>query len=290
MARRVDEVAVLVGSGLARDVRSAVPLPSLHDAEFKVFSQFGDDGIVQYLLAAVELDAAERAFVEFGVEDYREATTRFLLVHDNWRGLVMDGDAANIASIRAERIAWRYDLTAVHAFLDRENVGQLIRDNGFWDGLGLLSIDVDGNDYWLWESLEGLLPPIVVVEFNSVFGAERAVTVPYDPHFARTRAHHSNLYWGASLPALCLLADRRGYAFVGANSAGNNAYFVRRDRLGPLRPLTAREGYVESRYRESRDERGELTFLRGAERLGPIAKLPLWDVERQRTIAVEDLA
>lgn len=290
LTRRVEDLHVLTGTALARDVRAAGPLPSLHDAEFKVFSQFGDDGIVQYLVSAVGIEPRERAFVEFGVEDYREANTRFLLVHDNWRGLVMDGSAEHVAAIRSDRIAWRYDLTAEHAFLDRENVGALIRRHGFWDDLGLLSIDVDGNDYWLWESLEGLRPPIVIVEYNSVFGFERAVTIPYDPAFARTRAHHSNLYWGASLRAVCLLAERRGYAFVGANSAGNNAYFVLRERLGFLRPLSAAEGYVESRYRESRNERGELTYLRGAERLTPIAALPVYDVEQERTVAVGELA
>jgi hypothetical protein len=290
LACRVDELSVLVGSGLARDVRAAGTLAALEDAEFKVFSQFGDDGIIQYLLGAVGIEPHERSFVEFGVEDYREANTRFLLLHDNWRGLVMDGNEAHVRRIAGDRIAWRHELTAVHAFLDRDNVGELIRRHGFWDDLGLLSIDVDGNDYWIWESLDGLRPPIVVVEYNSVLGAERAVTVPYDPAFARATAHPSYLYWGASLAALALLAERKGYALVGSNRAGNNAYFVSADRLGSLRRLTPAEAYVESRFRESRGPRGELTLLSGAERLEAIADLPLYDVETGETIVARELA
>ena len=103
----------------------------------------------------------------------------------------------------------------------------------------------------LKESLEVSDPAIVIVEYNSVFGKDHAVTVPYDPVFNKTKAHYSNLYWGASLKALCLLAERKGYAFVGANSSGNNAYFVKKEKLGPVKPVRVEEGYVQSMLRES---------------------------------------
>lgn len=184
---------------------------------------------------------------------------------------------------------WRHDLTAVAAFIDRENVNRLFRDAGFEGPIGLLSVDVDGNDYWIWEAIDVVDPAIVVCEYNAVFGPSLAVTVPYDPAFDRTRAHPSNLFWGASLQALCHLAGRKGLAFVGTNGAGNNAYFVRRDRLGPLRALTATEGFVDSRFRESRGSNGELTFLAGDARRSVIAEVEVFDVSTGRTVRFGDL-
>jgi len=96
---------------------------------------------------------------------------------------------------------------------------------------------VDGNDYWIWDAVRAVCPVVVIVEYNSVFGSEHAITIPYDPTFQRTKGHFSNLYWVASLKALALLARQKGYTCVGCNSNGNNAYFVRDDRLGALRPL-----------------------------------------------------
>ncbi|MFM6253830.1 MAG: hypothetical protein ACKPEQ_32600, partial [Dolichospermum sp.] len=84
-------------------------------------------------------------------------------------------------------------------------------------------MDIDGNDYWVWQAIDCINPAIVISEYNFRFGANKAVTVPYDASFVRSKAHYSNIYYGASLKALCILADKKGYAFVGCNSAGNNA-------------------------------------------------------------------
>jgi hypothetical protein len=126
-------------------------------------------------------------------------------------------------------------------------------------------------------------PAIVVIEYNARFGAERAVSVPYDPGFERARAHHSMIYYGASLAALCLLGKRKGYALVGCNSAGNNAFFVRSD----LRPasLPAREpgeAFVPARFREARDERGMLAYLDAAQEAEILRKLPVVEVDKAR--------
>jgi len=196
----------------------------IQQAEFRVFSQWGEDGILQHLLRHVSV--SRKIFVEFGVENYTESNTRFLLMNDNWAGLVIDGSAANIEYIKQDEIYWRYNLKAEAAFITKDNINDLIRRNGISGEIGLLSVDIDGNDYWVWDAIDSVIPSIVVVEYNARFGPERAVTVPYDPAFVRAAAHHSNLYWGASLAAFCLLAKRKGYSFVGCNTAGNNAFFV----------------------------------------------------------------
>lgn len=283
---RLDELRLVCGSGVAHMFRQ-LPPKSFAEAGFRVFSQFDDDGLIQYLTRSILL--SNTSFIEFGVEDYRESNTRFLLENDNWRGLVMDGGAENIRRIKSSSAYWRHDLTALEAFITKDNINNLIADAGYSGPIGILSIDIDGVDWWVWQAITVVEPDIVIAEYNSVFGRDRAVTVPYDQAFQRTRAHYSNLYWGCSLRALDVLATERGYAFVGCNRAGNNAYFVKETKLGSLETMPARDGYVESRFRESRGEDNRLTLLNGKARLKPIQDLELWEIEQKRMIRVSEL-
>jgi hypothetical protein len=272
----IERLLLAVGHLESRAVRSE-HIRRLADAEFRVFSQFGEDGIIQYLISRVPIE--HDIFVEFGVEDYRESNTRFLLCNDSWRGLILDSGTAHIDFVRSNPLGWRHSIDARSLFITRDNINQAIAEAGITGDIGLLSIDIDGNDYWVLEAIDVVQPRILVVEYNSTFGPTAAVTVPYDPVFDRTRAHPSNLYWGASLTALCLVASRKGLAFVGGTSAGNNAFFVRRDVLGELTPMTPEEGWVDARIRESRDSEGKLTYVDGrAARIDVIADMPLVDV------------
>ncbi|MCF6407042.1 hypothetical protein L3C95_29365 [Chitinophaga filiformis] len=267
---------LLLGTLLARQNKELPVLDNISAAEFKVFSQTGDDGIIQYLINKVYIP--ETTFIEFGVENYVESNTRFLLKYNNWSGLVIDGSKKSIRYIMSDDIYYQHDLKAVQAFITAENINDLIGVHGMKGEIGLLSVDIDGNDYWVWKAIDVVDPVIVVAEYNSVFGIDRAITVPYKPDFIREQAHYSHLYFGASLKALCVLAEEKGYAFVGSNSIGNNAYFVKKNRLGGLRALSAEEGYVYSRFRESRDKKGNLNYLSGAERYECIKGLSVYNV------------
>ena len=286
LREQVVEAKFLSARLLIRQLKAQGLLPQISDAEFKVFSQFGDDGIIQYLIQQVNIPESSRRFIEFGVQDYQECNTRFLLMNDNWSGLILDGSASNIEKIIVDAHFWRHDLTAVPAFICTDNVNDLFARNGFEGEIGLLSIDIDGNDYWIWEAIEIVNPIIVVCEYNSFFGAENSVTIPYDPLFKRNFAHYSNLYWGASLKALCSLAVRRGYAFVGCNSAGNNAYFVRRDKIESLQPLECSKGYVKAKYREGRNRQGKLINLPASMGMREIAQMPILDLETQSIVPI----
>lgn len=272
--RRVQEA---LGRIEARQLR-ADPTRGWHEREFRVYSQWGEDGLIDYLVG--EVPVGRRVFVEFGVEDYQEANTRFLLTRGGWSGLVMDGGEENIARIRADAVSWQYPLRARHAFVTRENIDRILAEEGLSGDVGLVSIDIDGNDYWVWEALTAVSPAIVVIEYNARFGAERAVTVPYDARFERAQAHPSMIYYGASLRALWRLGERKGYALVGCNSAGNNAFFVRRDlRPASLPERTPREAYVRAQFREARDIRGELALLDSDQEAEILRTLPVVDVE-----------
>jgi hypothetical protein len=203
------------------------------------------------------------------------------LQYRNWSGLVLDGSESNVQQIIHSPIFWKHQLKAVSAFITRENINDLLLANNVDRNLGILSIDIDGVDYWVWEAINCVTPSIVVIEYNSLFGDEQAVTVPYRADFQRSKAHFSCSYYGASLAALESLGSRKGYALVGSNSAGNNAFFVREDLLrAPLKRVSAKDAYVRRGFREARDESGKLALPSFDEEQKLIAKLPLDDCSR----------
>jgi hypothetical protein len=257
------------------------------DSEFRVFSQWGEDGIIQHLIRHVPI--ARKVFVEFGVENYLEANTRFLLTNNQWAGLVIDGSADNIAAIKRDSIYWACNLKAEHSFITVANIESLLAANGIAGDIGLLSVDIDGNDYWVWQAITSIAPRIVVCEYNSHFGPSARVTTPYDPAFVRDRAHHSKIYYGASISALCELAAAKGYALVAGNSAGNNVFFVRTELLGALAPKSAAEVYRQAQFREFHDEHGMLTFDDFDTRLRQIADLPVYDLETRSERRIADV-
>jgi hypothetical protein len=283
-----ERTLLLQGAQASLLVQSRERLGSLSDAGFRVFSQFDEDGIIEWIVS--RLPAIPEAFIEFGVEDYWEANTRFLLRHRNWRGLVMDGSVENVACIKGRRNYWQNELIAVAQFVDCGNINDTISANGFATEIGLLSIDIDGNDYWIWEAINVCNPWIVVVEYNAVFGDLYPLTIPYDPAFHRTDFHYSNLYSGSGIRALERLGHRRNYVLIGSNRAGHNAFFVRKDLY--LRHLNGRIADMRARpsiYRESKDPSGTLSFVRGAERKNVISDMSVVDVERDETVRLGNI-
>lgn len=288
ISRIINDIKVEVGRISTYNIISMGSCKNPRACEFKVFSQFGEDGIIQYLLGQIEIDQRDHCFIEFGVESFVEANCRFLMLKDNWCGLVIDGSKKNIINIRQDPVFWRHDLVAVDSFVTRDNINEIFVKHGFEGQIGILSIDIDGNDYWVLDAIEVVDPIIIIAEYNSVFGPKRAVTVPYDANFQRSRAHYSNLYWGASIAALTKLANAKGYELVAGNSAGNNIFFVRRDMLNGLRVLTIDEAYSVSRFRESRNKDASLSFLSGDDRLNLIADMPVYDLDVGAVVRLGD--
>lgn len=269
--------SMLIAKSLIENTRSKKKINSLSDVEFKVFSQWGDDGIIQWLIT--NLDIKEKTFVEFGVENYSESNTRFLLMNNNWSGLVMDGSEKKVKQIQNSYYYWKYDLTAKATFVDCENINSLISNRFPNNSLGLLHIDIDGNDYWIWKAITVVVPDIVIIEYNSLLGIERPITIPYKKDFKRSDAHPSCLYYGASLKTLYLLASEKGYSFIGCNSAGNNAYFIKKELINEhVKEVSLEKGFVLSKFRESNLANKELSFVSGEERINIIKGLPVYNV------------
>jgi hypothetical protein len=257
--KRLEERAAIIDSrlmSLATDIQSATFLTgqvaarmlpkevkSIQEAEFRVFSQFGEDGIIQFLTQRLS-GRIDKSFVEFGVQHYLESNTLFLLMHSGWRGLVLDCDANYIEVIRGYGFDWKYGLRARCAMVSPDNINAILREEGFGSQLGLLSIDVDSVDWHLWNALTIVRPGIVVIEYNQCFPIDRPITIPYEENFSAKEKHYTGWYFGTSLPALTVLAKEKGYTFVGVESRKRNAFFVRDDLAIYVPNDVLREEYV----------------------------------------------
>tara|TARA_B100001175_G_C19502026_1_gene638659 strand:+ start:960 stop:1832 length:873 start_codon:yes stop_codon:yes gene_type:complete len=264
-------------------------IEKIEDIEFKIFSQFGDDGIIQYLVYKLNIEYEYHNFIEFGVEDYTEANTKFLLLNNNWSGLILDSSKNNIEKIKKRNFFWRFELEAIECFITKDNINSIISQSKFnKKKIGILSIDVDGNDYWIWREMDIIDPLIVIIEFNSTFGFKNKISIPYNSEFERSKAHHSNLYWGASLEAFKFLAKQKGYKFFTTNSAGNNAYFVK-DNIFDKLQVNLKKNTFQSKFRESRDYSGKKTFANFNDRLKIIGHLEVEDVETKKISKISEL-
>ncbi len=286
----ISDSLIKIQQSLGRiESRQLLPLEKskLRTNEFQVFSQWGEDGIIQSLVNSIEIK--NKVFVEFGVQNYTESNTRFLLINNNWSGLVIDSSSDNANYIKKDQIYWKFNLKVECAFIDKDNINKLLTDNGVTGDIGLLSVDIDGNDYWVWEAIDCISPRIVICEYNSLFGYHRKVTIPYEKLFDRDKFHFSSLYYGSSIAALSHLAEKKGYALIGSNSAGNNLFFLREDLVEDSSICSPEAAYIRSKFRESRDINGKLSYLDFDDRLKQISEMPLYDIELDTLIRVKDL-
>ncbi len=274
--RKINDQLLLSAKAEIRHVRSLGVLKDIRDAEFKVFSQWGEDGIIQYLIHQLQIQ--NKIFIEFGVENYRESNTRFLLINDLWRGLVLDGSAKHMETLKRDHLPWLYDLNFRASFITAENINALIQEAGFSGPLGILSVDIDGNDYWVWKAINTVLPDIVITEYNSAFGLERAITVPYDPTFVISKAHPSWQYYGASLSALCYLANEKGYFLAGCNRACANAFFVHKKYEGMIPEAKPDASFIEPHWRMARDNDAILVLSSFEENTALIRGMPVVNI------------
>jgi hypothetical protein len=192
--------------------------------------------------------------------------------------------------VRESELYWRYRLTALDAFVDADNVNRLLIENGMQGDIGLLSIDIDGVDYWVWKAINAVSPEIVICEYNGLFGSRARVTVPYDARFDRTQKHYSWLYAGASLAALEHLGQQKGYTLVGTSSGGNNAFFIRNDIFQRGSILRSARVYTRPMFRESRNPNGSLSYLDISEGIRLIEDLEVFDIDQQRLVKIADIS
>ena len=256
---KLDSVKIINGKILC-ELQKQNSYSFINDNEFKIFSQFGEDGIIQYLIN--NLDIKNKKFIEFGVENYEEANTRFLLENNNWSGLVMDSSKKNIDYIKKQNYYWRYNLTATNKFISIENINNIIKDNNFEGKIGLLSVDIDGNDYWILDAIESVSADIIIIEYNANFGSEKSLTIKYDKNFQRGKNGISKLVYGCSLNAVSKLCEKKGYSLICTNSNGNNAFFVKKELLNEkIKSTTVKQAFNINSFKEHIDKNNNLKSI-----------------------------
>lgn len=209
----------------------AVESIDLSKFEKKVFSQNGEDGVIEKIFN--EIGTTNSYYVEFGVENGLECNTRYLREKKNWKGLLMDGGYANPA------------INLKKEFITRENITSLFVKYKVPSEFDLLSIDIDYNDFYVWNAIKDYKPRVVVIEYNSTHLPNEDKIVVYN---AKGRWDGTN-YFGASILSLTRLAKKKGYTLVYANNNGVNLFFVRNDLLKKLKTPFKDAGNINLIYR-----------------------------------------
>lgn len=209
---------------------SSQSLSNLAEASFDNFTYHGEDGILLYLLSQIK--NVPKNFVDIGAGDCIKSNCANLAVHYGWEGLFIEQNDKQLAigqRFYKRKVLDGVALKFLPVTVTRENVNSLINNAGVSGEVGLLSVDIDGNDYWIWEAITIIQPRIVLVEAKVEFG-NNSVAVPY----SHTN-HYSvdKMYNGASVEAFRRLGRAKGYKLVGANKQGYNLFFVKENEALP---------------------------------------------------------
>ena len=212
---------------------------------FRVYSQNDEDGIIEQIFDRIGV--TDQFFVEFGAGDGLENCTLYCLLK-GWSGVWIDGSAVCYEGILRRMAPFLQDgrLNVKYSFITAENIQELFSEMKVPLEFDLLSIDIDGNDYWVWGALDRYKPRVVAVGYNASFNKTIACAVPYNP----TAIWERNSYYGASLKAFECLGRKKGYSLVGCNYTGINAFFVRNDCLDDhfAEPFTSQNHYEPPRF------------------------------------------
>ena len=217
----------------------------LNRHEFQVYSQNGEDGIIESIFDRI--GTTNRVFVEIGLQDGLECNSTWLLLK-GWSGYWLEGNPKSVAAIQDKFSGpiGNRQLKVQQGFITAENVEANLQENGVPIEFDMLSIDIDGNDYWIWKSIEQFKPRVVVIEYNSLFRSNVRWVMKYNP----THIYDGTSYFNSSLKSLELLGESKGYCLVGCDFLGINAFFVRRDLVAShfCEPFTSENHYEPIRY------------------------------------------
>ena len=260
-------------------------ITNIRDAEVKIFSQFGEDGIIDFLLYKLNL-TNHIAFLEIGTGDYEEANTRFLCETRSCRGLLID-KIKDLKFVQKRDFFWKNDIYFCQKTITPSNISSVINSYGFKNDCNLLSIDIDGNDFWVLKNIELSHVDIVVAEYNPLFGSNLSLTVPQDDNFDRNR--FKKIFYGASLTAIIELMQSKGFMFVGANSACNNAFFINKNKKEFFSNLKVEElkEYTKFTFREIKENSYKENQISNL--IDKIEDFEIYDLSKKKTFRIKEL-
>ena len=276
-------------SAILASRQSYFKVKNLWDAEVKVYSQWGEDGILDYICELIEL--AKPRVLEIGAGNFLECNSRFIAEFRNASVVAVDA-RADLLNAPLHSLKWKNHIELVNEWITPDNINSIIEfAEQNMNSVDIFSLDLDGNDYWILEKANLSQFKIVVVEYNALFGSSYEVTVPRNDRFERHKEHASGLYYGASLKAFVELLKLKGFIFIGTNRSCVNAFFIKKNLRSRFKSLKVQDldKYVDSTIRESRDSFGKLSFLAGIDRNIVIESLPLWNVASRGMVKVRDV-
>ena len=284
-----DKIMFCVGEvQISQNKNKYEEVSDLNEIEVKIFSQNGEDGIIDYLINKLKLNT--KNFVEIGVGNYRESNTRFLYNKYHPKGLVVDFIDDMEKKVKPFVNLWKGDLRICNKQINSENILHTLNHNCDYK-IDIFSIDIDSIDYWIIEKLNKRISKVFVAEYNPVFGSEIEVTVPNISGFERNKYHYSNLCYGMSLRALINLMDKKGYYFIGTNLQKINAFFISKDfkkeEFFKNIEIKSLDNYTNSNIRDSRDENYKLSYLSGDKKIKEIEECKVINLKDNKNELVQ---
>jgi len=255
---------------------------NINEAGLKVYSQNNEDGIIHFLLNMLSVKNSK--FVEVGTESkYQESNTRFLYESTDSEGLIID-NFLDLKYLEEDLDKWKGRIKLIKKWVDSENINLILKNNNFFKDLDIFSLDIDGVDYWVIDSLPGKISKIFIAEYNPFFGPDLEISVPNIKNFNRTNYHYSNLCFGMSLKALINIMKKKGYVFLGVNNLKNNAFFVIEDLAFYFKKIINSLNsdnlklYTDCKFMESRDKNNRLQYLSKNQKLDLLKETEVQDL------------
>jgi hypothetical protein len=212
---------------LMKESFSPKKLPSFSNVGFQVYSQFEEDGILLFIFSII--GTINKRVVEICASDGKECMAANLIINHGWEGLLFDGDKTcverGIDFFKSNKSTFLFSPVFVHAWLTKDNINNLIAENGFSGDIDLLSLDIDGNDYYIMEAIDVIKPRVIICETNNVVPSDLSLPIPYDPNFNRFSSYHPD-FMSVSLLAMNKLLNRKGYRLIGSHRFGFNAIYM----------------------------------------------------------------
>ena len=284
-----DKIMFCVGEvQISQNKKRYEEIRDLTETEVKIFSQNGEDGIIDYLVNKLKLNT--KNFVEIGVGNYRESNTRFLYNKYHPKGLIIDYIDDMEKKVKPFVNLWKGDLRICNKQINSENILDILNNSCDYE-IDIFSIDIDSIDYWIIEKLNRNISKIFIAEYNPVFGSKLEITVPNISGFERNKYHYSNLCYGMSLKALINLMDKKGYYFIGTNLQKINAFFIskefKKEEFFKNIEIKSLDNYTNSNIRDSRDRNYDLSYLSGDKKFKEIEECEVINLKENKSELVQ---
>ena len=248
----------ILGQHHAAFRQNIIPYDDIGDAGFRCNSQFEEDGIILYVLAAIGMKT--RSVVEMCCGDGAECMATNLILHHGYKGYLFEGSDRNFpkaqAFFRSKKDCLLNQPQLTKAWITRDNVNDLLRNAGASGEIDVFSLDMDGNDYWIWDAITEISPRLCVFEIHNLIPGDLSLTVPYSDSFDYLSGEGDRQWFrSVSLEAMRKLSASKGYRLIGAHKHGFNVFFLRNDIAPDIFPEVSIESIQQARWTQEQVKR-----------------------------------